>query len=454
MSSQSPTSWRRRAVALSASAALGAAGVALLPAASAVAADLDVTGGTAAWGISSYLNASNFGRPNPLPPEYEAPATFDETTRVTTWAAGTGAIAEDGSAELAFDGTSVNFAVTSGSWLKLADLEADLDASGNGTVTAVVSYGTAPGTFPPAIPYDDSAPYREAARLPVLVLSDNTEADVVVGEGEATWSELDGSWATEFIDYIDGDPGAEPAVPGFPYAAQVGGGAPSPITFSVGAEAAAAPAVSVTTTSATKNGVELTVDGTDFDSFVPGPGAYVGLAPSGGLSAELGMEDAGNLPAFQWATSAAFTGAAFTTALSAPRAKLDPRKDYSVYVWRAHTNPVPGTVTEASVDIDWTALGFPLASKVGLKVDAKPTPKAKGAATVTVKGAHLTPFGKVEVTFKKGKKVTTWSPRLKNGKATVTLPKSGKGRWKLVAVYAANAVYAKGKATKTVKVTR
>ena len=42
----------------------------------------------AAWGLSNYLNSANFGRPNPSPTNYGAPATFNATTRISTWAEG------------------------------------------------------------------------------------------------------------------------------------------------------------------------------------------------------------------------------------------------------------------------------------------------------------------------------------------------------------------------------
>src|SRR5690606_2871095 len=98
--------------------------------------------GSAAWGMSDYLRSTNMGRPNPLPSAYTAPAAFDAAAGLATWGAGRGEIAADGSATLAFEGTSVNFAKTGGGWLRLADIEAALDADGNGTVTAVVEYGT------------------------------------------------------------------------------------------------------------------------------------------------------------------------------------------------------------------------------------------------------------------------------------------------------------------------
>lgn len=225
---------RRLGRPLVASVALVAASLALLPASSAQAAEphQPVAGGTATWGTSDYLAASNLGRPNPDPEHYVAPATFNADTKLSTWGNATGSIKLDGSAELKFAGTSVNFAKTSGAWIKFADLEANLDAAGNGTVSAIVSYGMAPGSYPPAIPFDDTNVVRGPQRVVIANLAGNTAADRAVTATTATWTGLDATWAPELLSFVAG------ATPGeaFVYHLQFtnsGEFAPLPFTFSV-----------------------------------------------------------------------------------------------------------------------------------------------------------------------------------------------------------------------------
>jgi len=170
----------------------------------AAAATGDVTGGSASWGISTYLNAGNFGRPSPLVSAYTAPATYDATSKLTSWGNASGHVNSDGSANLAFSGTSVNFTATGGGWLKLGDVQATLDASGNGAVTALVSYGQAPGTFP-GITYDPAqAPQRGPERVTIVTLAGNS-AGATLTDTAASWSGLAGSWDAAFLTYLQGD---------------------------------------------------------------------------------------------------------------------------------------------------------------------------------------------------------------------------------------------------------
>jgi hypothetical protein len=170
----------------------------------ATAATGDVTGGSATWGISTYLNAGNPGRPAPAGAEYGAPATFDATSRLSTWGAATGTVNADGSASLAFSGTSVIHAPTGGGWIRLGDLQATLDAAGNGTVSAIVAYGTAS----PVNVYDPTqTPVRGPERINVVALAGNSGGPTL-GIDLATWTGLTGSWSTDFITYLNGDGGA------------------------------------------------------------------------------------------------------------------------------------------------------------------------------------------------------------------------------------------------------
>ncbi len=199
----------RRLAAVLVTGALVALGslVATTPAAAATG---DVTGGTATWGISTYLNAGTFGRPSPLTTAYIAPASYNSTTKLTSWGNATGHVNADGSASLAFSGTSVNFTATGGGWLKLADVQATLDASGNGSVTALVSYGQAPGSYP-AITYDPAqAPQRGPERVTIVTLAGNTSG-ATLSETSASWSALAGTWNPALLTYLQGDGSAIPA---------------------------------------------------------------------------------------------------------------------------------------------------------------------------------------------------------------------------------------------------
>jgi hypothetical protein len=310
-----------------------------------------VAGGTATWGISTYINSANPGRPNPRPESYALPSTFDAATRFSTWGTATGTVAPNASATLQFDGTTVNYASTSGSWLKIADPEVALDTDGNGTVTAMVSYGTAPGSNP--VPYDDSTPTRASVRINVFVLSGNTAAQRTSTSAQTTWTGLTGAWSPDFIDFLDGDTGA--GIAGWPYSVTFTGAVdrlPSPITFSVNT---AVPDVDAAITGSTfVDGVTLDVDGTGFRAVTtPGDaGVYVGLAESGGLpdvSTPAGMAA---FAASAYVLPGQVVDGAFSKTLNAATEDLDSTKTYSIYTWQAHThsNTTQDTVTPVAID--------------------------------------------------------------------------------------------------------
>jgi len=188
--------------------------------------------GSAAWGISTYLNGAAGGRPNPLASAYVSPASFDSVSRVSTWGGGSGTVRADGTASLEFQGTSVNFAATGGGWLTIKDIQATLDASGNGSVTGVVSYGTAPGTYP-NIAFDPAqTPANGPTRVTLVTLAGNTTG-AVQGASSATWTGLAGSWSSEFTSMLSGAGGTG----AWAYASTVSGATgrtPSAFTFTVG----------------------------------------------------------------------------------------------------------------------------------------------------------------------------------------------------------------------------
>ena len=174
-------------------------------------------GNEAKWGLSSYLNSANMGRPNPSPANYGAPATFDAASAISTWGDGTVVSNDDRTVTVSFEGSSVNHAKTGGGWLRIADLEATLDESGNGTVSGVVSYGTMapPSIFNPATP-----PVRGPERVDLVTLSGNS-AELAVTPAGAAWSGLSGGWNEELLAFLAGDSSATPAIPAWAYASTV-----------------------------------------------------------------------------------------------------------------------------------------------------------------------------------------------------------------------------------------
>lgn len=230
-----PQRTRRIAAGIVTTALVGA-GVAFATPAQAVSGG-SATAGTATWGLSTYLNSANQGRPNPLASGYAGGATFDSTSRLSTWGAGTGTIAANGSASLAFAGTSVNFASTGGGWLRLKDVKAELDRNGNGKVTAEVTYGTSVTGTPGSFTYDPAqAPTRGPVRVTLVDLAGNTPAAAAIALDKATWTDLKGSWSTDFTTFLGGDATATPAIPAWTYASTVSAATdrtPKPFTFSV-----------------------------------------------------------------------------------------------------------------------------------------------------------------------------------------------------------------------------
>jgi hypothetical protein len=361
---------------------LAASGLALAPTAAFAADEIrDVTGGTASGVISTWMNAGSMGRPSPLPAQYVAPASFDAGTKTSSWGEGTGELNADGSATLAFGGKSVNFAPTGGGWLTVADLEVELDADGNGVVSADVAYGTAPGAYPNIVFDPEQTPDRGVERLDIIELQGNESAPVVADDA-ATWAGLEGVWTADFLAFLAGDEDADPVIPEWSYASTVNNSAddrkPSPITVSVELEPGpVAPTYSAAVSNATDKGLSVTGSFTGATGItippgqgMPGPstGVYVALIEEG-TAGELSQGSQGIAAAF--VTNAQITDGAGGATLNALKEDLDRSKSYEVLFWYAHSNPtddttigsVPLTVTKAQ----WDAVFPPK------PVDPKPT---------------------------------------------------------------------------------
>ncbi|WP_232676532.1 hypothetical protein [Nocardioides sp. R-C-SC26] len=395
------------------------------------------SGGTITWGMSTYLGSTNPGRPNPYAAGYVAPATFDATSRLSTWGAGSGTIADTGAADLDFDGTSVNFASTSGSWLRISDLAVDVDATGNGTLSGEVSYGMSTTGTPGALTYDPAqAPSNGPTRVAIVALAGNTAADVARTDAGVTYTGLDGTWTDEFKSFLAA----------WPYAATFTTAADrQPLPVSIAATTATA-AVQTGIISATPSGgLKVGVAGTGFTSALHSKGVYAGLAVAGGLP-ELDGPDQGMgafVPgAIDFVMANRITDGSFTSILAAATSDLDRTKSYSVYVWPHATNPTPANTIEAPVAINWSKLMPASKRKPTVKVAwlTKPSASRTSKAKVTVRGQAGAATGKVTLRLvdPDGWKSTK---TLKKGATTFVVPRLRPGKWTYVLRYAGDRTY-------------
>lgn len=437
------------------STAVATAGLAVAGTPAQAAPTGTVTAGTATWGLSTYLNSATGGRPNPLATAYTAPSTFDDTLKLSTWGTPTGTVAANGSATLEFTGTTVNFAKTSGAWLKLKDLRTTLDASGNGSVTAEVSYGQSTTGVPGNLTFDPTqAAQRGPVRVVVASLVGNTASDVSVTRGATTYTGLDAAWNDEFLTFLAGDVSATPSVPPFIYVGQVNNTAtdrpPLPISFSVTTEQSKiTSAVATSTTDA----VSVAVAGTGYNP--NSPGVYVAVLTSGRTNEQL--SDASEYLGVIWSgnpgnlASAVQPDGSFNTTLTIPAgaiAGIDKNRSYSVYTVKAHgQNAADASQTvEKPITIDFS--GFPKKSATPAVSAAASTYGTSSVVSVSVPtvGAFA-PTGTVTLNG-------VGTQALKDGKATFALPAVlAVGTTTLTITYSGDANYAASTASATKTVT-
>jgi hypothetical protein len=214
------------------------------------------------------------------------------------------------------------------------------------------------------------------------------------------------------------------------------------------------PAVAVQTAT-TATGATVTVTGTDFTGVTnPGDnGVYVGLARAGGLPDVSSLSQQGSFVVATWVSAAALADGTFAVDLVAPADKLDPRVKYAVHTWQAHAHSNPSQDTETPVSIDWSKLGYPLATTAVVTVTKKPTSKKKGAVTIAVPGGRYAATGQVSVVYKGGKlkgtkvRLVTSLPLGPDGTVTLTLPKSARGKRTLSVTYLGDQVHRASAAT-------
>lgn len=459
----------RRTFAGVLASALVAAPLALIPGSAQAAPTGAADGGTATWGLSTYLGSSTFGRATPLASAYVAPASFDSTSRLATWGNATGTVNDDGSASLAFEGTSVNFSATGGAWLKLADLQATLDASGNGTLSASVSYGTAPGTFP-NIAFDPAqAPQNGPKRVTLMNLAGNTADDHAVTATQASWTGLDGTWSDDFTTFLAGDAEATPPVPGFIYAGQINNTATDrtalPISFDV--DRTTAKITSAAVVGQTPTSLQVAVSGTGYK--VGGVGIYTSLGETGNDDVLNPGEYLGTV----WSAnpgnpdSAVKADGSFSTTLNldaAAIAQLDPTKSYSVITFKAHgqaASDASQTASSTPITIDFAAFAkytsapaITTANKVYGKSAAVVVTVPTVNGVVATGNVVLAGAGTQTKALSGGKATFTLPANLSPGKRNLTASFQGDGNYVAAASAARPLTVTKDAVTITDKVTK
>lgn len=474
------------AVVVAGALALGAL-VGFAPAASAEQTGGPIAGsGVATWGVSDYLNAGTFGRPSPWADGYTAPSTYDATSKLSTWGNGSGTVEADGSADLSFEGATVNWAKGTGNgWLRLADVEVELDATGAGEVTAEVSYGTTPT----GDTWTDVPTTRGPQRIPVVDLSVSPQTGdanypTAISEvayafdataAQYTWSGLKGRWSDELTAFLNGDAAADPAIPAWTFKSTVvnnvvNGTSRYPSLFSFSIERA------VAETSAMANldedGVSVDVAGAGF--LKTAPGVYVSLRErtegdaeyaGGSVTPDRGTVWVSNDPADitggELSAAAAITeDGSFTTEIRiAPEdvADLDPAKDYTIVTRKAHgMGSLPAhasQVTETAVELAEVITAAQAREATTTTAAAAPVKAGQNATVnITVTGAGSgVPTGDVKL-LKAGTQVG--AADLVGGQAAIPVAGLPVGTSTLAVAYQGSAGFWKSATTVQVSVTK
>jgi len=424
--------------------------VGLAPTASAEQTGAPVAGsGIATWGVSDLLGTARNGFPSPAATPFIAPATYDATAKTVSFGDGGGTVAVDGSAALTFAGTTIHWATTGNSWLKIADPTVTFDADGDGTMTADVSYGTTTAGL-----WETATTVRGPERLTLVTLASTVDTTTyptypaALGEKDLafvqdadsySWTGLKGTWSQSLLDFLAGS--SEPAIAPFAYA--------STVTNAIGSSGSTAgisryPAeitlavdrtVADTSVEASLNGdgIDIDVAGTGF--LKTAPGLYVSLRErtpgdsaytGGSLSMDAPTSWVSNSEAdisggAQGADAAIAEDGSFSTTIdldAAAVAKLDLTKTYTVVTRKAHgQGSLPGNasqVTETPVD---------LASLKELTTTtataAKVTPGNPAPVNVVVDAADGTPSGAVVL---KDGDTQVGQGDLVNGATTIQVP--------------------------------
>jgi hypothetical protein len=447
----STTTWHlRRRTTYGVVGALAAATLALTDSGPAQAANAL----TLRWGVSQYLNEH-------LTSQGFSNGATEDANGVVTFVAGTGTRSSTGAVTTSYVGTArYAFAnpMTGAELysLSFSDPQVVVDASGAGRVLSDVSW-TAP-TGPGSLTDTVVTTFATSSLSGAALGATPDWAGVAQPDAYGTGKPADGkSWAVAFVKAVPS------SLNPFFYASGSANDAKKSPAALVAAVPAAAPTTRVSTTSIdATSGLTLRVDGQGFTAQTnPGDaGVYVGLAPAGGLpdvSSQTGM---GAFAASAWVMPAQISNGAFTTTLNASPASLDPTKAYSIYTWQAHSHSNTSQDTETPVTINWAALRpVPAPAPTPTTPTAPTTTGAVTAAVATaVRGnwktkATRTRAGKLKVALttsasaeaggavkvvlkKKGTTRKLGSTSVRNGVATVAVPRLPRGTWKIVITYA------------------
>ena len=429
--------------------AVAGASLAVLPAPSAQAAPADYT---LQWGVSQYLNEHLTSQ------LFSNGATENATTGVVTFTGGTG-WHNGSSTSMQYTGTA-RYAFVQGSTeiysLTFKDPLVTVDGTGEGKISADVSW---------AVPSQSvSGAVTDTVVTTFAATAGSWSGDVLSGTprwaGVAATDEYgagkpaDGkSWTVPFVKALPS------SLNPFFYASGSANDFKKPPAAFV-AMSSSTPTVAVTTTSASPTaGLGLKVDGVNFNPTTQtgDAGIYVGLAPSDAVIDYSDMSAMDKFAAVDWVMPSQFTSGAFSKALTAPTAKLDPTKSYSIFTWQAHTHSNTSQDTKTPVTINWSALAAPAAkqaSTVLASFNKAPKANKKAEFAVTVSGGSATPTGTVVVTLaRKGTSTTkSVSSALVGGAALFQLPKFKPGKWTLTTTYAGDSALTASQTTTTVKV--
>jgi len=389
-------------------------------------------------------------------------ATYDAATRATT-VQYAGSVA----GSFAFGGTTYYT-------VAIADPAVTVASDGSGRLSAVVSasnaasgQGAAASTSPARVTVATFAASTRDAAASTLAVTPDWGGVLPAGSAEATELGMaDGkpvegkAFAASFLRNLTS--GVRPHF----YAS----GSSSDPKKQVAAFTATVPgpAVSARVSDASPTaGLTVTATGTGFRGVTePGDnGIYVGLAPTGGLPPTGSRDGMDAFVAATWIPASALTSGSFSTSLTAPTARLDRAKSYSVYTWQAHTRSNATQDTETPVAIDWSRLQTPATTQptqpgttqpttpaavvkttptVTTKVKGKPVVGRRAKLAVSLGGTTAAPTGMLEVTLtKKGaKKAKVVRTAVSGSSATVKLPKLTRGVWRVTVAYSGDTAYA------------
>lgn len=461
---------RRRGgrTAATAAVALVGATMAMLPTSAAQAAVATTSNATLSWGFSTYANdfgVTTAGSVSPISPT-PTTSSFDGGQQSYTKAqgftlgGGTGSIDSAGSGTIDFAG-SVTYSpfaqygtlVADKSTVTFADFQLQVLSATEGVLKADVSYhkpsSNLPATEVTVATFDIASLNVSGNTFQLTTAAPDWTNAVPMDKYAAGYRD---SWPAPLVDALrtQVEASQDPSVYFFRTGNSAANDNKAPKALRV---TAGPPAVTATVTALSPTaGVSIRTDGVGFTGVTnPGDdGVYVGLAPSGGLPATGSMADQGKFLAADWVTAAAMPAGTFSRTLTAPAAKLDPTKKYSIYTWQAHAHSNATQDTETPVTINWEA--FKTASPVAATWKTKPKVEGKKSKLDVSVGPGAT--GEVTVTLvKKGaKKAKKVQGTLVDGAVQLQLPKLTKGRWTITVAYSGDVRHLASQTTTTVKV--